>query len=269
MSLLSAVSAASLQDALAQDPFASVIFIVLIAVSVAIAVLCVVSLIARIRVLYLYWFANRHPSSGGYTGETAARELLDRLGFTDVQVKKAGILRAIVFGNHYNRYSKTVYLRRSTFVRNNLTSVGLAVQKVGLVIMDKQDSKAFKTRSFMQMLAVFGPLVFIPLVVIGLIIDFVTGFSGIPSLALLIIALVFYAASFILTLLNVPVEKKANTLALEALRGNEDFLNSDEIKEVEKVLKGYIIVYVTDLIINILKLIQLILKILLRSRSNK
>ena len=245
-----------------------VLVMALIVLTILIAVMTVAALIARLRVLYLYWFANRHKSSGGYTGESAARAALDKLGFTDVQVRKAGILRTMVFGNYYNRFSKTIWLRRSTMYGDNLTSVGLAIQKVGLVMQDKREEKTFRTRSILQMIGVFGPIVFIPLVIVGFIIDFATGFSKIPTLAVLGLAIVFYICSFMFTLLNIPVEKKANKEALEFLQGS-DMLNEDEQYEVAKVLRGYLIAYVIDFIINLLKLIQLILKIALRIAVNK
>ena len=240
----------------------------IVVVTILIAIMTVAARIARIRVIYLYWFANRHTSSGGYTGESAARKALDELGFTDIQVRKAGIFRTMIFGNHYNRFTKTIWLRRSTMYGDNLTSVGLAVQKVGLVMQDKREEKAFRTRSLLQMIGVFGPILFIPLVIVGVIIDIATGFTKIPSLALLGVGLAFFICSFVFTMLNIPVEKKANKEALEFLQGS-DMLTEDEQHEVAKVLRGYLIAYVIDFIINVLKLIQLILKIVLQVALSK
>lgn len=240
----------------------AILAIALLVVTIALAVVTFAALIARLRVLYLYWFANRHKSSGGYTGESAARAALDRLGFTDIKVRKSGIFRAMIFGNYYNRFSKTIWLRRSTMYGDNLTSVGLAIQKVGLVMQDKREEKAFRARSNLHMIGVFGPILFIPLVIVGLIVDFVTGFTGIPTLICAALGIVYFICSFIFTLLNIPVEKKANQEALEFLRSS-DMLGVDEIKEVEKVFRGYLIAYVLDFIINLLKVIQLILKIAL------
>lgn len=245
-----------------------ILAIALIAVTIALGVATVASLIARLRVVYLYWFANRHKSSGGYTGESAARAALDRLGFTDVKVRKSGIFRAMIFGNYYNRFSKTIWLRRSTMYGDNLTSVGLAIQKVGLVMQDKREEKAFRARSNLQMIGIFGPIVFIPLIIVGLIIDAVTGFTGVPTLICAALAVVYFICSFIFTILNIPVEKKANNEALEFLRSS-DMLGADEIKEVEKVFRGYLIAYVLDFIINLLKIIQLILKIALNIAAAK
>ena len=135
-------------------------------------------------------------------------------------------------------------------------------------MQDKREEKAFRTRSLLQMIGVFGPILFIPLVIVGVIIDIATGFTKIPSLALLGVGLAFFICSFVFTMLNIPVEKKANKEALEFLQGS-DMLTEDEQHEVAKVLRGYLIAYVIDFIINVLKLIQLILKIVLQVALSK
>ena len=106
-------------------------------VGVLIILVSLVALILRVKIFFSYWVTNREETEAGYTGGEAARSLLDELGYTDVQVKKAGFFSALLYGNHYNPKKKTVYLRASTLNRKNVTSVGLALQKVGVVVQDE------------------------------------------------------------------------------------------------------------------------------------
>lgn len=242
----------------------------LLAILIVSALLVVASLAAcilRIIIFFSYWVCNRSRSSGGYTGETAARQMLQNLGYYDVDVRKCGFFRALFYGNHYNPKQKVIYLRASTFKRDNLTSVGLALQKVGLVIQDKK-SGAVRSRWRLQQLGIFGPILFIPIVLVGVIFDFVTFlqtdgvFTGIGTLIASCIGVAFFIASFILTIYTMVVEKRANAEALEILR-NTNFLNAEEQEKVAKVFRTYLLAYITDFIVSLLEVIRLILKIVL------
>lgn len=235
----------------------------LVIVSIALAVATVAAFVLRIIILANYWVADRTKSVGGYTGGSAAERLIAELGYTDVQVRQAGFFKSMFFGNHYDPNTKTVWLRPSTYRRDNLTSVGLAVQKVAMAAQDKQDSTSLRSRWRLQKLAIFGPIFFIPLVAVGLIIDFATGFSGVPLLVFGLIALAYFVASFVLSVLNISVEKRANRDAMEMLE-HTNILAPDEQERVRKVLNTYLLQYIVDFVINLLEIIRLLLKLLLR-----
>ena len=243
------------------------LIIALLVIGIAIVVASIVCGILRLIIAWNYWIA-RKPVASGMTGEQAAREILQRMGVTDVEVKKEGFFRALFYNNHYNPKKKTVYLRRTTFKGKNVTSIALAVQKAALVRQDKENSGRFRARWRLQQCAIFGPLFFLPLVVVGLVIDFVmslngTDFSGVATLSMTAVALVLFVISMLLAGLTIPVEKRATREAIEMLQQTE-FLSPDELEKAERVLKTYIIAYITDFIIAILKLIQFILKLILQ-----
>ena len=80
-------------------------------VSGLIVVMAIVCMVLSIRVWLKYSKANNKGITCRMTGIDAARIVLDRYGLTDVKVCKAGILREMFFGNYYNIWSKTIYLR--------------------------------------------------------------------------------------------------------------------------------------------------------------
>ena len=213
-----------------------------------------------------YWRGNRTNNSLGLSGGEYARKLLDQNGMPDVQVKKCGIIRTILFGNHYSITKKTVYLRMLTINKPSLTSVAMAAQKVALAEQHKDGDAKMIVRSRLQGLGVFAPFLFVPLVFIGFLIDIFVLQTLLFSLIAAVVGLLFIIFGFIVTVLNIPVEKNAMKRALVLL---ESELTGEEITTVKKIFRSYMVEYILQFIIAILRIIQLILKILISARNSK
>ena len=71
-----------------------------IAVGILLGIAIIAAFIAQIVIAIGYWRGNRTNNSLGLSGGEYARKLLDQNGMPDVQVKKCGIIRTILFGNH-------------------------------------------------------------------------------------------------------------------------------------------------------------------------
>ena len=236
-------------------------------VSALIIVCLVVALVVQIVLIIKYKQYNKTPLSSGLTSQQTARALLDANGLENVAIEKLGFFRRILlFGNHYSVMKKTIYLRQNILQSSSVTAVGIATQKVCLAIQHKNKDKSFIFRYVLQILTLFTPLLFYGSIVIGLIIDFITTFSGIPTIIGLLVGLGFYLLVFVLQIVNIKVEKKANAQAIEILQSANIF-NEQEITTFKNLLKLYIISDVIVLILSILKLILQILKILIRSRK--
>ena len=197
-----------------------------IAVGVLLGIAIIAALIAQIAVAVGYWRGNRTNNSLGLSGAEYARRLLDLNGMPDVQVKKCGIIRTVLFGNHYSISKKTVYLRMRTINKPSLTAVAMAAQKVALAEQHKNKNAKMIVRSRLQGLGVFAPYLFIPLVVIGFLIDVFVAQTLLFSLIATVLGLIFILFGFIVTLLNIPVEKKAMKRALVLLKAD---LTKEEI----------------------------------------
>ncbi|HIU96975.1 MAG TPA: zinc metallopeptidase [Candidatus Ornithoclostridium faecigallinarum] len=91
----------------------------------------IAAFIAQIVIVIGYWRGNRTNNSLGLSGGEYARKLLDQNGMPDVQVKKCGIIRTILFGNHYSITKRTVYLRMRTINNPGLTAVYSESVKAG------------------------------------------------------------------------------------------------------------------------------------------
>ena len=145
-----------------------VLFAMLLLVGALIAVLTVFSTIVSIILAIRYVKYNRMQNSMNMTGEDAARRLLDQNGLSDIKVKTTG---SLLFGNRYSHFFKKIRLRRLTRHQDSLTAMAMAAQKVGLAVMDKEGDPDMKTRNRLIPVLTFGPFAFIPLVLLGMVLD--------------------------------------------------------------------------------------------------
>ena len=234
-------------------------------VSILLGLAVLAALIAQIAVAIGYFRGNRTENSLGLTGEEFARKLLDENGMPEVEVKKCTLLRTLLFGNHYSISKRTVFLRIRTIRKTSLTSVAIAAQKVALAKQHSEGNRAMIVRSRLQGLGVFAPVLFLPLVVIGLLVDLFVLQSLVLTLVAIVLGLLFILFGFIVTLLNIPVEKRAIVTAEGWL---QNVLTPEENETVRKIFRSYMIQYVMQFIVALLRLIQLILKAFSKVKRN-
>ena len=234
-----------------------------IAVSALLVVMAIIALVMRAIVMYKYFDGNKMQTSGGRTCMDVARQALDEAGLKEVQVKKAGFFRALFFGNSYSLSKKTIFLRGTIAKKSSITAVGVAMQKVGIAKLINSGDKAALTRNRLQVFSLFGPILLIPVILIGAIIDFAL-FRVFGTFSIVAIALdgLILLAGIIVTLLNLPVEKNGNELALEMIeKGN--ILTEEEKIVIRKVFDAYMMAYICEFIMAILRIVQLILEIVM------
>ena len=237
-----------------------------LAVSALVVIMGIVALVMRLLVFFRYNKANRIPIECNMTGIEAARYVLDQAGLHHVKVRKAGFIREGIFGNYYNVLTKTIYLRSwlgKIDKKRSVTSVALGVQKAALARLCEEGDEKTKLRG------IFGPLLFLPVLLGGAAIDFfLFKDSSIVSMIALALDGLILIAGFVVTYLNIPVEKQANALALQMLR-EYGLATEDEIPVIEKVYEAYILQYIADFILEILRMIQWILEIVMSASSKR
>ena len=233
-------------------------------VTILVVIMAIVAGIMKIVVMVRYAKANKMHISSNLTGVEAARYILDKAGYPNVTVKKAGFWRELIFGNYYNVLTKTIYLRSVLFQiddRRSVTSTAVAVQKAAIAKLCEDGDRQTLTRNRLSLIGIFGPFLFIPLLLLGFVLDFIVlQTNGILSLIFLAGGGLLLVAGFIVTLLNIPVEKKANALALEMME-EYGLANEEELPVMKKVFDTYIISYVCDFILEVLRIVQFILEI--------
>lgn len=236
---------------------------------------CLIVLVALVSTSVAIWLAikyvvyNRRMNSKGITGADAAREILDKNGLQHIRVSVFG---SLLFGNSYSHYFKKVRIRRLTNKKPSITSLAIGAQKASLAILDKEGDKDMKTRVILTPIMYFGPLAFVPLVVVGVLIDIIVfGFNGWCTVAFAGFGLLFYVVSFVLSLMVLKTEVKAQQRACKILK-EDNMATDEEIDMMKELFKLYNIQYVNDLIMEflqmILKMLQFAAKIQANSSNN-
>lgn len=235
---------------------------ILLAMSVVCVLLVIASVFALCVSIYLaikYVKYNRRQNSCGKTGEQIARTILDQNGLGNIKVSKTG---SILFGNSYSHYFKKVRLRRLTWQKQSVTSLAMAAQKSALAVLDKENDADMKTRVRLTPLIYFGPIAFVPMVIVGALLDLFVfnSANGICTIILTSIGLAFYLLSFIMSILVLKTEKKAQKRAYEIMK--EDGMATDEELDMcQKLFRLYNIEYINDMVIALLELIYRVLQI--------
>ena len=240
--------------------------IAIIIVGALIGIVSFVSIITSIWLAIRYYRFNRRENSLGLTGIEVARKILDDNGLEKIKVKRTG---SLLFGNSYSHYFKKVRLRGFIRHKTSITSVGIGAQKAALAILDKEGDPDMKKRIRLVPLVTFGPFAFIPLVLVGIALDFfVFNGNGYCTIALGALGLLFYVYSIVLSVLTLKTEKKAQKRAYEILK--KDYkITSDELSALKEVFRLYNIQYVNDIILSSLELIYTALKIVCEINSKK
>lgn len=246
---------------------------VILAMIVICGLLVIASAAALVISIYLairYVKYNRTANSCGKTGEQVARTLLDRNGLERIKVSKTG---SILFGNSYSHYFKKVRLRRLTWKRDSVTSLAMAAQKSALAVLDKEKDPDMRARVRCTPFIYLGPIACVPLVIIGVLLDLYIfkSTNGFYTMLLTAIGFGFYLLSFIMSVLVLKTEKKAQQRAYELLREN-GMATDEELDMCRKLFRLYNIEYINDMVIALLELIYRLLQIVAyvqNSSSNK
>lgn len=247
----------------------SIIYILLIAVGVLIGIASLFALISRLIIWGTYVKGNSTLTDNGLTAEETANMLLEQLDLSDVKVEQLGWFKASMYGNHYSARKKTIYLRKNIFNKATITAVALATQKVALAVQHKNKDKSFAVKSKLQPFILLAPILFIPLALVGVLLDFaISSQVGTISIVSIILGLLFYLLAFIFTLVNIPVEKKANAMAMKMIV-ETNIIEANQQGLVKKVYKAYILAYIADFIMSLLYLVQFILRIVFKILERK
>lgn len=241
-------------------------------VTFLVLVMAVVYLALEIRVWLRYRKANRTPISCNMTGIDAARLVLEKEGLAHIRVRKAGLLREAVFGNYYNVLTKTIYLRSwlgKIDQKKSVTSVALGVQKAALAKLCEEGDQKTLLRNRLSLIAIFGPLLFLPVLIAGVVLDFVLlDRMGPFSLAGLVLSGLLAVCGLVVTLLNIPVEKQANRLALEMME-RFGLASGAELETMRGVYDAYIVAYVAQFLLQMLRMIQWVLEIVIKLQQKE
>lgn len=240
--------------------------IALIIVGVLIGMVALASGVTSLWLMGKYYRYNRFENSLGLTGVEIARKILDDNGLQHIAVKRTG---SLLFGNSYSHYFKKVRLRGLIRHETSLTSIGIGAQKASLAILDKEGDPDMQKRIRLVPLITFGPFAFIPLILIGALLDFfMFGGNGVCTIALGLLGLLFYVYAIVLSVMTLKTEKKAQEKAYDILQ-NDYHITFEELSALKEIFHIYNVQYINDIILSSLELIYRVLEIAIAINSKR
>lgn len=224
--------------------------VLLLAVIALFVILSVFALMAAIFLALSYSKYHHQANSLGQSGGDIARQMLDEHDLQKLKVVASG---SILYGNSYSRLLKKVRLRRPAMARASVYALAMATQKTCLALLDDQ-SEAAKARAPRASLMYLGPLAFLPLMVVGAVLDAALAASGWLVLAFALLALALFVVSLVLAVRGLGREKAAQKMALELLEG-EGFATPEERKSCKKLFRLYSIEHINNMFLGLLELV--------------
>lgn len=233
-------------------------------VGVLIAIVALVSVGVSIWLAIKYIVYNRRTNSANLTGNEAARKILDANGLQHIKVSTFG---SLLFGNSYSHYFKKVRIRRLTNKKPSITSLAIGAEKASLAVLDKERDPDMVTRVKLTPFIYFGPLAFIPIVAVGVIVDIILfNFTGVATLIAAGAGILFYVISLVLSIKVLKTEVKAQQKAIEIM-AEQNMATNEELEMMKELYKIYNIQYVNDIIMEFLQLIMRVLQFIAKAQQ--
>ena len=240
--------------------------IALMIVGALIALIGLVSLGVSVWLGIKYYKFNRKENSVHMTAEQVARKVLDDNDLEHIKVKATG---SVLFGNSYSHYFKKVRIRIMTRHQTSVTALGMGAQKACLAVLDKENDPDMKKQVRLYPLITFGPLAFIPLILVGVVLDyFVFQNNGVCTYVLGTLGLLLYVYSIVLSVLTLRTEKKAQERAYVYLQ-EKRMATEEELDDLKELFHLYNIQYINDIILACLELLYTILQIAIEINKEK
>ncbi len=211
------------------------------------------SLLASAGVRRAFARYSQVTSRSGYTGQRAARHILDRSGLMNVAIERTpGQLT-----DHYDPKSRILRLSESTYSSQSIAAVGVAAHEAGHAIQHEDAFWPNTARGYLVPVARIGSSIGPYLAIFGLLANL--SFLTAAGIVLFTGAVLFY-------LVTLPVEFDASRRAIRILE-SEDMLNAEELTGAKKVLRAAAMTYIASALVAFASLLRLIL--LARGRSGR
>ncbi len=212
----------------------------------------VITLGAQFNISATYGKYKKKNNKKGYTGQEAARKILDENGLEDIYVVEVkGELT-----DHYDPSRKVIRLSSDIFHGTTIAAVSVAAHECGHTIQDKVGYTFMRIRSFLV------PVVNIIsyLGYFALIVSIFAGITGYIKISIFILI-----ATLVFQLVTLPVEFDASKRALVELE-KLGLIETDEVSHSKKMLGAAALTYVAGLASTVLNILRLLL--MLRSRDD-
>lgn len=206
---------------------------------------------AIILMLYAQWKVtstfnkfSKVASARGITGAQVAYDILRANGKTINIEQIPGSMT-----DHYDPRAQVLRLSSTVFGSTSVAALGVAAHEAGHALQHQDRYVPLMLRNAIAPIAGFGSNLAFFLLLAGFLFNF---------LMLIKVAIVFYAAAVVFSVITLPVEFNASRRALRILGGSA-YLSDDELAGARKVLGAAALTYVAATAMSVLQLLRMIL----------
>ncbi len=208
------------------------------------------------------------PSKNNETAAQVAKRILEENNISGVNIIRGA---SHDFSDNYNPQTNTITLSKSVYDSTSIAAISIAAHEVGHVIQYSRQTKLIKVRTSLIKPVMITQQVGGAIMQIGFIfLLFAMATGGSLWFGMFLVAgLLVSSASFIFSLVTLPVEydaskrAKANLVALGVIKNKED----EEYKGADKVLSAAAKTYVVGFLSSLTSLLFYILMIFLATKN--
>ena len=229
-----------------------------LAFMIAILACTAFSLYASARVKSSFSKNDMIRSRRGLTGYDAVSALMRANGINDIAIGSVnGTLT-----DHYNPSKEIINLSESTYGSSSIAAVAVAAHEMGHVMQKKEEYGLYKLRTALVPVVNFGSHLAMPLVFIGLLIDwFSMSLDQNTGFYVALVGVILYGSSFLFALVTLPVEINASRRAKKMLV-SAGIIYEDELPAASDVLSAAAMTYLASTATSLVYFLRFLVQVL-------
>lgn len=220
----------------------------------------IIALVAQSKVNDAYQTYKSINSSLNMTGAELAEKLSREKGLA-LQIKSCkGNLT-----DHYNPKDKSINISQGNYVSSSIAALSIVAHEFGHALQDKERYGFYNLRQFVVKISNFASGILLPLLIIGIILEFVL-MSGIGNIVIYI-SIGIYGLALIANLATLPVEYNASKRGKELLF-SLGATSEDEVYATEKMLNAAAMTYVAGTLVSLAYFLRYLFLLLAFTRKD-
>lgn len=211
---------------------------------------CIIfAMIASARVNSTFQKYSSQISSRRITGAQAAQQVLSANGVSNVRIERvSGKLT-----DHFDPKSNVIRLSADVYDSPSTAAIGVACHEAGHAVQYAQNYGPIKLRSAIIPVTNIGSKLAMPLILLGLVLNFLGEFSYV----FIYIGIICFSLSLVFQLVTLPVEFNASRRAIAAI-DQQNILTDEELQGARKTLTAAAMTYVAATAVALAQVLRLL-----------
>jgi len=210
----------------------------------------ILSLIASHNVNSTFDKYSKIRSHRGLTGAQAAARVLQANGVANIRIERiSGQLT-----DHFDPRTNVIRLSDNVYVSNSVAAIGVACHEAGHAVQYAVGYGPIRLRAAIIPITNIGSKLAMPLILIGLLLEFFAEVSNI----FVVLGVICFSLSVVFQFVTLPVEFNASRRAINAI-SDSYILTDDELRGAKKTLTAAAMTYVAATAVALMQLLRLIM----------